>query len=414
MNALECLTSVPDRDLLVRLSDLVRESRSRDVELIAHIGEVDARRLYAREACSSMFAYCTEILRLSEAEAYLRITAARTARQHPMVLDMLADGRLNLSAVGRLAPHLTVANRESVLGRATHKSKREILELVAELAPRPDAPSTIRRLPDRHPSPEARPDDRAAAGPTKLGLADSLTIGPPAAPAAGAPEALVARAPSTQLCPDAVAGASAPALASERATGRDVRPSTGRSAAIEPTSPGRYRVQFTASPDLRAKLERLQQLMRATDPQADLAEVIEAAVTEKLERLEARRLAKTERPHTHARDVDVTPRVRHVPAAVRRAVRERDGDRCRYVDASGRRCAEQTRLEFHHRHPYGLGGDHGVDNVCLMCRTHNRLLAEADYGRAGPHAGREGPRSASSATRAPGPGARATEAHGSL
>lgn len=372
MSPLECLKSIPDRDLLARLSDLVRASRSRDVELIAHIGEVDARRLYAREACSSMFAYCTEVLRLSEAEAYLRITAARTARQHPMVLDMLADGRLNLSAVGRLAAHLTAANREAVLGRAIHRSKREILELVAELAPRPDATPTIRKLPDRrslpvpdHVDPEAG-SSRADRSPTTC-----------------AANALVVRAPSTRLCPDTVGGGSAAAFGAERVTRPDSRPSPVRSVAIEPTSPGRYRVQFTADAHLRAKLERLQQLMRATDPDADIAQAIEAAVTEKLERLEASRLAKTDRPRTHARDVDVTPHGRHVPAAVRREVRARDGDRCRYVDASGRRCSAQTRLELHHRHPYGLGGDHGVENVCLMCRTHNRLLAEADYGRAG-------------------------------
>jgi len=383
MNALKCLTSVPDRDLLVRLSDLVRESRSREVELIAHIGEVDARRLYAREACPSMFAYCTEVLRLSEAEAYLRITAARTARQHPVVLDMLADGRLNLSAVGRLAPHLTAANREGVLARAIHKSKREILDLVAALAPRPDAPSAIRKLPDRRPAPVFDPAEPAAGN----SRADH-------SPAIGAVDALVARgpstrvgpdtAPSTQLCPDRVGGGSAVATAAERVARPDARPSPGPSVAIEPTSPGRYRVQLTVSSDLRAKLERLQELMRATVPHADLAEVIAAAVTEKLERLEARRLAKAKRPRTHARDVDVTPHGRHVPAAVRREVRARDGDRCRYVDASGRHCAAQTRLELHHRHPYGLGGDHGVDNLRLMCRTHNRLLAEADYGRAGP------------------------------
>jgi hypothetical protein len=44
--------------------------------------------------------------------------------------------------------------------------------------------------------------------------------------------------------------------------------------------------------------------------------------------------------------------------------------------------AERWRdgLEFHHRRPYGVGGDHDLENVCLMCRTHNRYLANVDYG----------------------------------
>jgi hypothetical protein len=61
---------------------------------------------------------------------------------------------------------------------------------------------------------------------------------------------------------------------------------------------------------------------------------------------------------------------------------QRDQGRCRYVDERGRRCPERDLLEFHHRHPFGLGGVHSVANVRLMCRAHNAYLAEADYGRA--------------------------------
>ena len=70
-----------DDDLLSRrLTELLAQTRRTEAELLAHIAEVDARRLYAREACPSMFVYCTERLHLSEAEAYMRITAARAAR----------------------------------------------------------------------------------------------------------------------------------------------------------------------------------------------------------------------------------------------------------------------------------------------------------------------------------------------
>jgi hypothetical protein len=64
-------------------------------------------------------------------------------------------------------------------------------------------------------------------------------------------------------------------------------------------------------------------------------------------------------------------------------VRERDGDRCGYVDEQGRRCSAKDRLEFHHRHPFGMGGDHSPGNIRLLCSVHNLYLAERDYGRAG-------------------------------
>jgi 5-methylcytosine-specific restriction endonuclease McrA len=164
---------------------------------------------------------------------------------------------------------------------------------------------------------------------------------------------------------------------------------------VQPLSPGRYKVQFTATTEFHDKLERLQALMGSQVPGGDLAAVIEQAVPEKLERLEARRFARTKAvrkgpaetgPSRSARHVPAEPRAaispssRHIPATVRRAVYERDGGRCRYLDEQGRRCQERNRLEFHHRHPFGLGGDHSVANVRLMCRAHNAYLAECDYG----------------------------------
>ena len=91
-----------------------------------------------------MFSYCIHVLHLSEPEAYLRITTARAARSHPVLLAMLADGRLHLSGIAKLAPHLTPENRDALLSRATHRSKRQILELIAEICPRPDVPSLVR------------------------------------------------------------------------------------------------------------------------------------------------------------------------------------------------------------------------------------------------------------------------------
>jgi len=363
------LRSIPDDELLRRLGDLVSCSRRVEADLVSHLGEADERRLYAREACPSMFVYCTERLHLSEAEAYLRITVARAAREHPRLLTMLSDGRLHLSGIAKLAPLLTRENRDELLGRATHLSKRRIVELVAELAPRPDAPAVIRRLPEQRPLSQqgARNGPSSACREAELGPDG---VHPVTTPTGGlAPRGAGA---SLGLGPDAVA---APAAA----TGFREQ---SRPAVVEPLAPSRYKVQFTASAELHDKLRRLAVLMRARVPDGDLAAIIEQAVTEKLERLEARRYAQSKAPRTEVAEVETAPVTRHVPAAVRRAVSERDGRRCRYVDERGRRCSEERRLEFHHRHPFGMGGDHSPANLSLLCPSHNRYLAERDYGEA--------------------------------
>jgi hypothetical protein len=339
------LRSVPDDELLHRLSDLLRQSRHDEADLVAHIGEVDERRLYAREASPSMFAHCTEVLHLSEAEAYLRITAARASRERPVLLQMLRAGHLHLSGIAKLVPHLTQENASTLLRRASHRSKRQILELIAEVAPRPDVSAVMRRLPERRAPAPAAPEGAATAS-------------------AASRESAVA--PQDELRPDRV--------------GLGLATSAPR-AAMEPLATGRYKVQFTANARLHEKLERLQVLMRGRVPDADLATIIEAAVTETLERLEAKRFALVKTPRKELREGSTKPTSRYIPAAVRRAVHERDGGRCRYVDEQSRRCSERVRLEFHHRYPFARGGDHSPKNIGLLCGAHNLLLAEHDYGR---------------------------------
>src|SRR5262249_35702860 len=102
--------TLSDDELLVRTSELVARGRRLEAVLIAHLAEVEARKLPRREACPSMFAYATERLGLSECQAYERISVARTSRSFPAVLAMLADGRLTLTAAARLGPHLTAGN----------------------------------------------------------------------------------------------------------------------------------------------------------------------------------------------------------------------------------------------------------------------------------------------------------------
>jgi len=354
------LRALSDDELLRRLSALLGQSRRIEWELVAHIGEVEQRRLFAREACDSMFVYCTDILHLSEHEAYLRIAAARAARDHPMLLTMLSDGRLHLSGIGKLAPHLTVANRATLLARATHKSKRQIQVLVADLAPRPDVPASIRKLPDR-----------AATMPVTT-----------AAPIAVAGEAAAARATpiavrsdhGLELGPDRVPAApSAPPLRHDGS--RSARPD------VDPLGAGRFKVQFTASAAFCEKLERLKALMLSSVPDGDLAQVLETAVTEALRRREARRFAKTNTPGKTLADVDTAASSsRYIPAPVRRISHTSEEGRCGFVSSGGRRCRSLHRLEFHHVVPWARGGDRSPDNIRLMCRTHNAHLAAKDYG----------------------------------
>ena len=316
------LDSLSDEELLGRLTALVERHRQLDAEVVAHIAEIDSRQLFLGQACSSMFAYCTELLHLSEAEAYLRIAVARASRRFPVLLTMLGDGRLHLSGIAKLAPHLDAINVEELLGRAVHQSKREIEKLVAEVCPRPDVPARMRKLPARtsgsgHPRPGAVDADEGGRMPAEK-------------------PTLLADAGESALCADLPGAAAPPPFAETRAAVFEARgcgagssPGAG-GAKIEPLAPARYKVEFTASAELRDKLARARALLRhkVSDSANDLAEVVDEAVTLLLAKLEARKFAKTNAPRKDVAQSDTSAASRTIPAAVKRAVFSRDEGRC--------------------------------------------------------------------------------------
>jgi 5-methylcytosine-specific restriction endonuclease McrA len=79
-------------------------------------------------------------------------------------------------------------------------------------------------------------------------------------------------------------------------------------------------------------------------------------------------------------DVRPVPPSRHLPREVKREVWRRDAGRCAFRSPTGRRCTEDTFLEFHHIQPYAKEGPATVANVSLRCWRHNQYEAELVFG----------------------------------
>jgi len=321
--------------------------------LLVHIAEVDVRGLYRERAFSSMFNYCVQALHMSEAEAYLRIRAARLSRKFPCVLTMLQAGELHLSALKLLTPVLTPHNAQALLQAARFKSKREIELLLAQHFEKPAVPNVIRKLPQR----------ASARGP-----ASSVPL------AFGAD---LEEAPSSQAypqSPNAEPISQSPSVLQPKAASS--RPSQ------PPLGPGRYKLQLTASQQLHDKLQQARDLMRHELPDGDLAQVVERALDLFIAQRMKQRFGVGRKPRNRktggAREPK--PGSRHIPHAVQRTVVTRDGLRCSFVSPDGRRCEERGCLELHHEQPFERGGPATVSNIRVLCRAHNALLAERDYG----------------------------------
>ena len=371
---------VTDQELMGRLRRLVRADRTLSARLLVHLGEVDARGLYREHAYPSMFAYCVEELSMSEAEAYLRIQAARLGRQFPVIVPLFGSGSLHLSAIKLLGPHLTPDNHVQLLERASGKNKREIERLVAALAPQPDVPSRMRKLPAPGPT-------RAARAQASVALASVPSRCVSSAPSTDAVQSLCAsQAPNAAPLVDAVQPTCAPeeCLAAPPFALEAPR----HRASSAPLSPGRYKVEFTAKEALHDKLEQLKELLRHQVPNGDLAMIVELAVDLLVDKTMKQRFAQTPAPKAPPRSIKRAGRrrrrvrSRYIPRAVVREVYERDAGRCSFVSSEGRRCCARGFLEFHHHDvPHAKGGEATAQNLRLVCRAHNTLFAERDFGR---------------------------------
>jgi hypothetical protein len=357
MNILESAASLSDDDLLARLELIAGKARETTVELVAHLAALDTRAiLYAAEGYGTLFAYCTQALRLSEDAACSRIAVARACRRFPVILDHLGSGALSVTAVKLVAPHLTLENHETVLDRAKRLTVRQVEELVAEIAPRRDARSSIRMIP---------------------GTGSVVSAPEPVVPPV---PAIVANGPAAPLPTSPAAPAVTPR------------------AVIEPTAKARYRVQFTATQATHDKLRRLQTLLRREIPSGDPGEIVARALDLLLEKVERTKLAapapqraqppSQPRPQTRPAirfetDNDIRTPVRgsrHIPREVRREVWQRDAGQCAFVAHTGRRCSETTFLELHHIHAFAKGGPATLANIALRCRRHNQYEADLVFG----------------------------------
>jgi len=288
-------------------------------DLLADLGEVDERQLYREAAYSSLHDYCIDELNWTEDCTYKRIRVARTAREFPAIFHAIADGRLNLSGVLLLKPQLSHDNVDELMVAAARKTRRQIEQMLADRTPMPDL--------------------------------------------------------ATRLAPVEVTAAAGASDAFELAPG----PISSDRAKLEPLGTRRFGLQVTIDQETTDLLQRAQQLLSHRQCSKDVAKILHRALEVLVTMLEKRKFATTDRPRRVMRGSE---NPRYVPAAVKRAVRERDGDRCTYVcPETGRRCTARERLEYDHVVPVARGGRPTLDNLRQRCRAHNQLEAERVFGR---------------------------------
>ncbi len=330
-----------DDSLLSIVSTRVALDRDTTAELLADLGEIDARKLYVPLGYESMSLYCQRELLMSEDTALRRIAVARTAREFTSIYPAVADGRLHLTAVLLLTPYLsqsvTPEAADELLAVAAHRSKAELRLLLAERFPKPDVPTLL----------------QAIAGPA----ANPVMTVPPT------------NDPVIQLAPERVGAPDTPNSAVE------MGPLSSR-ARLDPLSPGRFALHVTIDEETHEALGYAQSLLGHSLPSGDLATLLKRAAQALVQVLEKRKFGKCARPRLQKG----VAKGRHIPVAVKRAVWDRDGGRCTFVGDKGKRCEAHGAVEFDHIEAVARGGESTVGNLRLRCRAHNQYEAECAFG----------------------------------
>jgi len=325
-----CLSHLSDETLLGRLAQLVIKDRHITAALLAHLAEVDARKLYLPAGYPSMHAYCVGELRLSEDAANKRIRLARKAREVPAIFAAIGDGRLHLSGAALLASYLTLENSEELIAAAAGKTRFGIEEMLASHFPSTGTLPMVERLP-----------------------AESLCW----VPAEMGEPAAVTEVARNQPAPGPVRSA--------------------RRACVAPIAHGRFVIPLTIDQAMYDKLNRVQALLSHKIPNGDLVAIFDRMLDLTIVQLEKKKLGAASNP----RPLKRSSSSRYIPAQVRRAVWSRDEGQCTFVSEKGRRCTAHRLLEFDHVIPVARGGESTAPNLRLRCRAHNQYEAEREFGR---------------------------------
>jgi len=331
------LSALSHAALLLKWDAMLAQDSTHLAELLAVLGEVNARKLYLPAGYPSMYVYCIEAKHMSEDVAFKRIRAARTARRYPIILREIAHGRLHLTGVVLLSKYLKPGNAAELLAAAVHKSRAEIVKLLADRFPQPDLPSRFAPLSTPVAAEQIHSMAPVPGRVDSMPLADSVPIGPPI------PMAM-----------------------------------SGPPCQVTPLAPERFGFQTTIGRRVHDKLREAQELLSHQVAPNDLEDLLESLLDLSLPQLRKQKHAATHMPQPQKPRRSSDPR--YIPNAVKQAVWARDEGQCTFRSENGQRCPSRTRIEYDHIDPVARGGDSTAQNIRLRCRAHNQYEAEKIFG----------------------------------
>ncbi len=132
------------------------------------------------------------------------------------------------------------------------------------------------------------------------------------------------------------------------------------------------RLQMNLSNETAEQIQRAKEVLSHKFPNASDADIIAYAIEFMLQKIDP---LKAPVKSTSAAEVKSKPQIRL--SIIRKA-----NSKCTFKDpVTGRVCGSSHQIEIDHIRPKALGGSDTPDNLRVLCRQHNLLMAEKSFGK---------------------------------
>lgn len=333
--------NLSNHDLVQSLGALFDHERRTTHFILLHLKEIQTRKLYADMGFPDLFTMLVRFFKQSESAANQRLQALRLMNDVPEIKERLVAGELNLSTLAMAQRQ--IRREEKVTGvKVAAAKKAEIVKRISSKTMAEAEKELLSLLPESSKT-LATHERRISTSETRL----SLTI------------------------PDRVK--------------EKMEELKNRWAAVNPEMDHLELIERALDIAL-AKTDKKKH--SATASVAQDSKVISKKSGAKLPSVSSNAGLEVKWPEPPAetrKDLpEKTPtsnRKTYYSRATDQILWSRADSRCEYIDtASERRCLSKFGLERDHIIPLAKGGTNDIQNLRLLCRTHNQLMARRHFG----------------------------------
>ncbi len=330
MHGLQKLT---DDQLIFDTKKLIKKEQEIVIEIIAHLEEIERRRLYCDAGYDSLWSYTIGELGYSEAQAHRRIDAMRMSRKISSVKRGLESGTLNVTCVNMGSAFLKAAseynkkvNQEELFLKLEGKSKKEVMTILQEKREELNLP--LKQLPKK----TVETKTNGGSGDVRM----HLTLKKETVEKIKKLKGLLAHKEGN--------------LSTEELLDKML------DSAIEKAEKEKFAVGIKA----RSQSEQVLKEKQLSQKEPKVQAVPVSAATEE------KKSTKYAKPLSPSKVKVINSR--YVPNDLKRIIYVRDNGKCS-------NCGSRHALEIDHKRSFALGGKTSLENCRLLCRSCNQRHA---------------------------------------